>query len=149
MTTDLEARRVAHPQPDVWILHFHWGTNPLPMNGPKANWRAKAAMTRHVKDIAMTLAIVAKIPELAKVEAQLTWWVAAMNRRRDVDNLGQLEKPIFDGLVVAGVVADDTPDLMVKPRAVIRPVADSAGLVSEPCFTLTVRALELLEEIEL
>lgn len=147
--TPLERSRHAHPAEGVWILHFHWGTNPIPMNGPKANWRARAAMTRQVKDVTLTLAIAAKIPEAAKIETQLTWWVDRANRRRDVDNLGLFEKPIYDALVIAGIVPDDTPDLMVKPRPVIRPVADSAGLVTEACFTLHIRVLEQLEEIEL
>jgi hypothetical protein len=149
MTSTLETHRHIHPAPTVWVLHFHWPTNPLPMNGPKANWRARAAMTRHVKHVTLTLALAARIPELAKIETQLTWWVDRMNRRRDVDNLGLFEKPIYDALVMAGIVRDDTPDLMVKPRPVIRPVADAHGLVTAPCFTLHVRALDHVEEIEL
>lgn len=149
MTTDLERNRVAHPTDDEWILHFVWATNPLPMNGSIGNRYRRISMSRQVKDVTLKLALVARIPEQAKVEAKLTWWVARMNRRRDVDNLCLFEKPIYDGLVIAGVVPDDTPDLMVKQRPEIRPVADSDGLVSEPCFTLQVRTLKQLEEIEL
>jgi crossover junction endodeoxyribonuclease RusA len=40
-------------------------------------------------------------------------------RRRDTDNLVALLKPVCDGLVAVGVVADDTPEFMSKPEPVI------------------------------
>lgn len=148
MVTELEAAGRIHPTDDEWILHFAYPTNPLPMNGPKANWRARNRWTAAVKDQALKLAIYAHIPEMARCEAQLVWWVSD-NRKRDVDNLALFEKPLFDALVVAGVVHDDTPEYMTKPRAEIRKVADSDGLVSTAGFTLHVKCLEPLEEIEL
>jgi hypothetical protein len=146
--TRLEISGHSHPTDDTWILHFGYATNPLPMNGPKANWRGRARWTNVIKTQTLRQAIAAKIPECARVEAQLVWWID-VNRRRDVDNLAGLEKPMFDGLVVAGVVRDDTPDLMSKPRAEIRNVRDSDGLVTKPGFTLHVRRLAEVEEIEL
>ncbi|MCC2031807.1 hypothetical protein [Microbacterium allomyrinae] len=146
--TELEIYGSSHPTPDTWILHFGWPTNPIPANGPKANWRGRNRAVAAAKDQALQLAIAARIPEMAKVEAQLFWWYT-ISRRRDVDNLGGLEKPLFDALVVAGVVRDDTPDLMVKPRAEIRHVNDSDGLVTRAGFTLHIRQLVPLEEIEL
>jgi hypothetical protein len=79
----------------------------------------------------------AKVPALGRCRAQLTWWVG-LNRVRDPDNLARLEKRLFDAIVLAGVVDDDRPELMDKPRAVIRRVADAGGLVSRPGFTLTI-----------
>lgn len=143
--TDLEISGRAHPTDDTWILHFGYPSNPLPMNGPKANWRGRHRMTAVVKDHTFKLARAARIPEMTRIEAQLTQWFT-INRRRDVDNLAALEKPMFDAIVSAGIVRDDTPDLMVKPRPVIRHVRESEGLVTKPGFTLTIRCLEICEE---
>ncbi|WP_162786781.1 hypothetical protein [Janibacter anophelis] len=46
-------------------------------------------------------------------------------RRRDEDNLFATLKPLADGLVDAGVVADDTPDLMRKECRITDPVQPS------------------------
>lgn len=146
--TRLEISGHSHPEPDLWILSFAWPSNPIPANGPQGNWQARYRAVAAAKNLATNLAIAAKIPEMAKCEALLTQWFV-LNRKRDVDNLARLEKPLFDALVVAGVVRDDTPDLMVKPRAEIRHVRDSAGLVTKPGFTLHVRCLEPIEEFEL
>lgn len=148
MTTQLERDRRLRLADNEWILHFVWSTNPIPMNGPKANWRAKSRMSRQVRDTTYKLALVARIPEMTRCEVQLTWWVKT-NHRRDVDNLGLFEKPMYDALVDAGIVRDDTPDLMVKQRPVIVHLDQSEGLVSEPCFTLRVTCLEPCEEFEL
>ncbi|WP_244278017.1 hypothetical protein [Gordonia westfalica] len=42
-------------------------------------------------------------------------------RRRDADNLVPTLKAACDGLVDAGLVADDTPDLMTKQMPTIHP----------------------------
>ena len=146
--TELEISGRAQLGPDEWVLHFGYGRNPIPMNGPKGNWRARGRMTAAVKDQALKLAIYARIPEMSRCRAQLTWWVAT-SHKRDVDNLGLFEKPIYDALVLAGVVRDDTPEYMDKPRPVIRHLRDAGGLLSEPGFTLHVTRLVELEEIEL
>lgn len=140
MRTELEITGHTHPDADTWILHFVWPTNPLPMNGSRGHRLATARKARWIRDTSHLGARAAGIPALGRIRAQLTWWVAT-SRTRDPDNLAQLEKPIFDGLVDAGIVTDDRPALMDKPRAVIRHVDDSAGLVTEPGFTLTITRL--------
>ncbi|MGN6693889.1 MAG: hypothetical protein ACTHN0_06895, partial [Aquihabitans sp.] len=77
---------------------------------------------------------------------QLTWWVKD-NRTRDADNLAEFEKRLFDGLVDAGVVDDDKPELMDKPRGVIRHIREADGLITEPCFTLTVTRIGPAKEL--
>lgn len=140
MRTELEIAGHAHPDADTWILHFVWPTNPLPMNGSRGHRLTTARKARWIRDTSGFRARAAGIPALGRIRAQLTWWVAT-NRTRDPDNLAQLEKPIFDGLVDAGIVTDDRPALMDKPRATIRHVDESAGLVTEPGFTLTITRL--------
>lgn len=138
--TDLEVSGFAHPDGDTWLLHFVWPTNPLPMNGSRGHWRKHASLVRDVRDTAQYRIRAAGIPLLGRVRAQLTWW-APDRRVRDADNLAQLEKPLFDALVREGVVADDRPELMDKPRAIIRHHSESEGLVTGSGFVLTVTKL--------
>ena len=141
MRSDLEAFGHHHPAADTWELRFPWKTNPLPMNGSHGGWRKHARTARGVREHGALLARVAGIPPMGRCTAQITWWVSS-SRVRDPDNLADLEKRLFDALVDAGVVADDRPELMVKPRALIRHIADSDGLLTMPCFTLTVTRTE-------
>lgn len=140
--TLLEVRGWLKPGPNTWLLRFDHATNPLPMNGSKGNWRGKAATTKRIRTRCEYVAAqLAQIPSLGRVEAQLTHYVET-RRTRDLDNYGLLEKPLFDGLVRAGVVDDDAPELMVKPRAQIVHVHDSEGLIRRACFVLRVTQLD-------
>ncbi|QTV79456.1 hypothetical protein [Microbacterium sp. NIBRBAC000506063] len=140
MRSQLEISGHIHPTRTTWILHFSWPTNPLPMNGSRGNWRRHARETAQVRNHAYQLANLAAIPPLGRIRAQLTWWVTT-NHVRDPDNLAQLEKPLFDALVSAGIVPDDRPAYMEKPRAVIRTVDKIHGIVTDRCFTLTITQL--------
>lgn len=135
--SNLEVYRHGHPDADTWILHFPWSRNPLPMNGSHGHWRTHHRTVTKVLNDATWLTRLARIPALGTCTAELTWWVSA-RRVRDVDNLADLEKRLFDALVRAGVVEDDRPELMDKKRGRIRPVADSGGLVTSSGFTLSV-----------
>lgn len=139
----LEITGRVHLTEDVWILHFAWPTNPLPMNGSRgASWRPAARKRAAVRNHVFQMATFAKIPPLGRCRAQVQWWVTSTAKTRDPDNLALLEKPMFDALVDAGIVADDRPELMEKPRAVILPISASpACLITRPCFTLTITRL--------
>jgi hypothetical protein len=139
--SNLEVYAFAHPDADTWIIYFPWTTNPLPLNGSHGGWRKHAKNAKRVRAYAEQLiSQFAKIPALGRCSAQVTWWFTA-TRVRDVDNLADLEKRLFDALVTAGVVDDDRPELMDKPRAVIRHIRDSNGSLTGPGFTLTVKRL--------
>ncbi|WP_353809130.1 hypothetical protein [Agromyces sp. SYSU T00194] len=105
-----------------WTLRFDMEKNPLPLNGSRGQtaaarrWRSR--WTAAIRNRTITAATDAGIPLLGTCQARLTWYVRTAHRR-DVDNLALLEKAMFDGLVRAGVVPDDTPDLMTKHRAEI------------------------------
>lgn len=58
------------------------------------------------------------LAEGQKLKVQLVY-TPATNRTRDTDNLWPTVKPICDGIVDAGIVADDTPDYMIKPEPII------------------------------
>lgn len=141
----LELYGTAHPDDTTWILYFGYPRNPLPMNGSQGHPRANARKAKQIRLRSRYLAMSAKIPLLGRCTAQLTQWVA-VNRVRDTDNLAHLEKHIYDGLVDAGVVPDDRPAFMEKPRPVIRHIRDSEGLVTIPGFTLAVTRTDLEDE---
>lgn len=88
---------------------------PLTAN-QRMHWRQKAAVTKTVRTTTSLLAN--RFPALARCEVTLTWYVND-RRRRDADNLFPTLKAACDGLVDAGIVSDDTPDLMIKHMPVI------------------------------
>jgi len=97
-------------------LHFAYPSPPVTAN-QRLHWRAKAKLTAQIRADAARLA--AHIPELGKCRVTLTW-IVTTSHRRDADNIVPTLKGICDGLVDAGIVRDDTPDLMDKlmPRIV-------------------------------
>ena len=91
-------------------IHLPIATNPLSLNG-RMHWRKKAALTKQWRTFAALAA--GRYPVLPACDVTLTWYVTD-NRRRDEDNLYLLLKALCDGLVDAGVVADDTHQYMGK-----------------------------------
>jgi crossover junction endodeoxyribonuclease RusA len=102
-----------------WMLDFSYATNPLSMNGSRGNHRAHARAVREVRIVAMREAVYAGVPSLRSCQVALTWYVTTAGRR-DAVNLAAVLKAMQDGLVDAGVVPDDAPDLMdtLMPRIV-------------------------------
>ena len=98
-----------------------WTAPPLTAN-QRMHWRKKAAVTKDVRQWARLLFRPTHMH--APVTVQLDWHVPD-KRRRDDDNTVPTLKAICDGLVDAGIVPDDTPDLMVKlmPRIIHAPDA--------------------------
>lgn len=105
------ATRVEGLELDRWVIDFAWSKNPIPMNGQHGNPRAHARRVRYVRTISRRFADIAGIPPLGRCRVHLTWYVLDA-RRRDPVNLSYTLKALQDGLVDAGVVPDDTPDLM-------------------------------------
>jgi crossover junction endodeoxyribonuclease RusA len=100
-----------------WVLVLPYETPPLTANQRMQHF----ARARHVKTLRGTagmLARAAHIPELGRCRVSLTWFVNTRHRR-DADNVVPTLKAACDGLVDAGVVPDDTPDLMAKVMPVI------------------------------
>jgi len=107
-------------------LRLPWTTPPLSAND-RRHWRAQAARVAEVRGAvrdAVNLRGFAPEPlgELpwlaAHVVVTLTYYPRD-RRRRDADNLVPTLKACSDGLVDAGVTADDTPDLMQKHMPII------------------------------
>lgn len=98
-----------------WIIQLPYAKPPLSMND-RMHWRAKAKITAairaHVAEEAQAL------PACSASEVWLHY-VPRDARRRDADNLVPILKACCDGLVDAGVVPDDTPELMRKHMPII------------------------------
>lgn len=104
----------------VYTLDLPYEKPTLSMND-RLHWREKAKRTQHIRATVHALARKAKVPTgRASVEVRLHYRPRD-NRRRDADNLMPVLKAACDGLVDAGLVADDTPELMQKLMPVIHP----------------------------
>lgn len=101
----------------TWVLRLPYTKPPLSMN-ERTHWRNKA------KKVAL---LRAQVSELAAGIGPLDHAIVGLHyvprdvRRRDADNLMPVLKAAADGLVDAGVVLDDTPELMTKQMPVIEP----------------------------
>lgn len=146
--TELERLGRVQIDADTWLLHFSWAKNPLPMNGTRGgSWRKGAREEKNVREAAVLRIRNAGIPRVGRVRAQVTWWVETRGVR-DPDNLARLEKRLFDAIVRAGVVADDRPELMEKPRAEIRHIPSTPDApVSRAGFTLTITRLAEVDDV--
>jgi len=99
------------------VLRLDWTSPPLTENDRHNRWER----ARRVKDTRLVTALWGRrIRGAERVEVTLVW-VVADARKRDEDNVVPTLKALCDGLVDAGVVADDTPRYMVKnmPRIVL------------------------------
>ena len=110
--------------PEYYDLEFSYDRPPVTAN-QRLHWRRKADLTAGIRTTTRYLA--RRIPELGRCEVTLTWYVTD-NRRRDADNVVPTLKAMCDGLVDAGVVADDVPSLMKKNMPVISR-GDNSGLI--------------------
>ena len=98
----------------VTVIPFSFSP-PLTAN-QRLHWANRADKTKTLRTL--TAYHARRFPELGKCRVTLTWYVKTKHRR-DADNIVPTLKAMCDGLVDAGVVTDDTPDLMVKDMPVI------------------------------
>lgn len=93
---------------DSWTLRVgHYTTPPLSLND-RLHWRVKAKITAEVREYVKQSAWY-NVPACERILVELHY-VPRDRRRRDRDNLVATLKPCLDGLVSAGVVADDAPE---------------------------------------
>lgn len=120
-----------------WVLDLPWTAPPLSLND-RGHWRVKAKKTAHARALVTLTTRGNLVPRLAACDVVLTY-NPRDKRRRDADNLVALLKVACDAIVDAGVVPDDTPDLMVKHMPVIGPVVKGGRI------TLTITELDPTE----
>lgn len=94
----------------MWEFDLPHKRPPLSLNG-REHWAVKARIAKELRLIARVKC--RGIPDLGRCRVTLVWYVND-RRRRDEDNPVATLKPLADGVTDAGVVADDTHDLMQK-----------------------------------
>lgn len=118
-----------------YSIPLPWVNPPLSLND-RMNRYARARVTREVRGDAQLLAKSYRVERGAGHVVVELHYQPCTRRRRDTDNLVATLKPICDGLVDAGVVADDTPDLMTKREPVIH-TADTSRSVGRLWLVVT------------
>lgn len=102
-----------------WTIRLPYTTPPLAMND-RMHWAKKAAITKEVRSTTATLTRVLHIPACQRIHVTLHY-VPRDSRRRDPEGLVATQKPCIDGLVDAGIVADDSPEYLTWSPPVIDP----------------------------
>ncbi len=106
-----------------WTIRLPWPAPPITAN-QRNHWRKQAALVKAVRTSIHTHISLGQFtgvpwPVMAgHVTVELHYWPRD-KRRRDADNLVPTLKSACDGLVDAGVVRDDTPDLMTKVMPIL------------------------------
>ena len=99
---------------------------PLTANQRFGHWAAKARITADVRRTTMLLARAAKLPRNCEHVTVALHYVPRDRRRRDASNLMPTQKAVVDGLVDAGLVADDTPEYVTETIPTIDPPSREA-----------------------
>jgi hypothetical protein len=82
------------------------GLKLLSLNG-REHWAERHRRSEALKKAAWALALQARIPRLERVSVVAEYQPAPVRRRRDADNPMPSVKACLDGIVAAGVLADD------------------------------------------
>lgn len=120
-----------------WTIRLPWPAPPITAN-QRNHWRKQAELVKAVRTSIHTHISLGQFtgvpwPVMADhVHVYLDYWPRD-RRRRDEDNIAPTLKAAADGLVDAGVVADDTPAYMRKHMPTIH---EPDG---DPRVVLTVR----------
>ena len=110
----------------TYTLDLGFDTMPLSMNS-RMHWGKSSRITKQIRTTAWLLAKQAKIPTDCDHITVCLHYRPKDRRRRDAENPTPVLKAACDGLVDAGLVSDDTPDLMTKLMPVIHPVEKGKG----------------------
>lgn len=108
------------------LIVFPWPDSRLNPNSSKRHWRSKAAATKEARAEAFSVALGEKraMEQEAWCAPMFPWehcrahiaWYPPTGRRRDYGNLLSALKPIFDGIVDAGLIVDDSTGHLVIGR---------------------------------
>ncbi|MBP2333074.1 hypothetical protein [Corynebacterium freneyi] len=120
-----------------YTLWLPYALPPLTAN-QRMHWRRKADTVRDVRYATNVLARNAKLPQGVDHATVALHYVPRDRRRRDADNLVPTLKAACDGLVDAGLTADDTPNLMTKHMPTIDPPSREAPGPRESRLYLTI-----------
>ncbi|OAZ40917.1 hypothetical protein A9Z40_02965 [Microbacterium arborescens] len=98
---------------EVVVLDLGVTTPPLTLN-QRLHRHPKASITAELRENVANLARRLGMPPMIHPAVQLVWLVESRHAR-DEDNIVATLKAACDGLVDAGIAADDTPKHMHKP----------------------------------
>jgi crossover junction endodeoxyribonuclease RusA len=101
--------------PQLFRINLPWTLPPLTAN-QRMHWRAKARVTKDVRQVASLLGRKAPRTEMLVVTLH---YRPRDRRRRDRHNLWPTVKALVDGLVDAGIVPDDDAEHLSTPEPVI------------------------------
>ena len=102
-----------------WRIDLPDSKPPLSLN-QRGHWAVHDGDRKRLRQLAAWAARAQKIPHCDHIFTRLVWQPPD-NRRRDEDNIVLTAKPLWDGLVDAGVVDDDTSRFMTKMMPMILP----------------------------
>ena len=111
------------PGPTV-TMRLDYGRPPLTANG-REHWRTKERLAKNLRTAAVWAARSSHVPEYPRIHVSLVWVVNDRRRRDGGENLAPTLNPLIDGLVDAGVVADDDPQHVIRDMPTIRYEAGS------------------------
>lgn len=120
-------------------------TLPLSFSAPplrdndRRHWRTKATLTRALREEARVRAAAARLPRGLDAVTVVLHWQPASNRRRDPLSPAPTLKPLIDGLVDYGLIADDDTRHMRHPSCCIH---DWQANVQAGCW-LTIQEVPL------
>lgn len=100
-----------------YTLELPYSTPPLSSNRGMHKLH-KARVIRELRETTRHAVLDASVPYLGRAHMELVWFVNSRHRR-DADNVVPTLKAVADALVLAGVVDDDTPDLLDKAMPII------------------------------
>lgn len=95
-----------------------WRSKPPLTANQRLHWRERHRRTKSVREAIRHHA--GNIGPCKRITVQLHYRPGD-NRRRDAPNLHPTAKPAVDGLVDAGLVADDTPEYVTEVMPAIHP----------------------------
>lgn len=97
----------------IWTLHLPDEKPPLSLNRGQGRWQSTFQDKARLRKISASFAEEEQIPHHDHIYSRL-YWCPPDNRRRDEDNVILTAKPLWDGLVDAGVIDDDTSTYITK-----------------------------------
>lgn len=106
----------------TWIMPLSYDRPPLSLN-QRGHWAKTDKHREALRHEAKTRARSLGVPTGQTHITTRLHYRAPDRRRRDEDNLILTAKPLWDGLVDAGVVPDDTSEYMTKLMPKIHPPA--------------------------
>lgn len=126
----------------TWVLSLPYRTPPLSLNR-KLHHMVEHRVKGELKQAAHLMARHLKLPQMKAITAELVWFKGD-NRKADSDNIAPTLKPILDGLVAAGVLADDdsTHVLRTSTRVVLK--RDDPNPHGGPRVVLKIRDMSAL-----